>query len=355
VSRHPLFDLAGSRAVRQAKGFRKAAEDLSGAGLADLYRQEMEAAPRRHDAGGRYLNAQRSRTPKERHRNRDEEHLARALVRFCRDKDSPVALPREEGEVRWIDFTVPLRLPAAKGEQADADAPERADLVGLGPDNLLFTAKLRFLPPDASRAGVGDTPLRHLLEGLAATAAVEANRDAFQRELAEGGGATLSSDPPALVLAASPRYWDLCRRREAQKGAAWIKEMDRVAREFGDESGVRVIFAGIALEGDPGWSYDEDGPVLDAPPRWVPAWERGAGRVRPKPTPRPKGKDDVDAVVEPDLSRPVRSYGVSEHYEPGDRIEHPTLGQGVVQRVAGPQKILVRFPDREALLVHDRP
>jgi hypothetical protein len=59
--------------------------------------------------------------------------------------------------------------------------------------------------------------------------------------------------------------------------------------------------------------------------------------------------------VEADLDRPPRSYGVTETYEPGERIDHPNLGQGVVQMALGPQKISVLFGEDIKLLVHARP
>ncbi len=55
------------------------------------------------------------------------------------------------------------------------------------------------------------------------------------------------------------------------------------------------------------------------------------------------------------MSRPIRSYSLNEHFDPGERIEHPTLGLGVVQGAAGPQKIRVLFDERRSVLVHDRP
>ena len=59
-------------------------------------------------------------------------------------------------------------------------------------------------------------------------------------------------------------------------------------------------------------------------------------------------------AVEPDPSRPVRAYSVSERYAAGDTIEHPRFGRGVVQAIAGPSKIQVWFPDSERVLVHGR-
>ena len=58
--------------------------------------------------------------------------------------------------------------------------------------------------------------------------------------------------------------------------------------------------------------------------------------------------------MEADLSRPPRPYQVSETFAAGDRIEHSTLGLGIVQGAAGPGKIHVRFGERKVLLVHGR-
>jgi hypothetical protein len=157
-----------------------------------------------------------------------------------------------------------------------------------------------------------------------------------------------------LLVIGSPRYWELCRKREAQKGAAWIKELERLAKETEEAAGVEVHFLGCRLEGDPGWSYASGAPVLDTAPRLVRAWEYGAGRVRPKPKARPKPAEAGERPVEADLSRPIRSYFPGESYQKGDRIEHRTLGLGVVQGIAGSGKIAVLFGDRKSVLIHER-
>ena len=59
-------------------------------------------------------------------------------------------------------------------------------------------------------------------------------------------------------------------------------------------------------------------------------------------------------LVEADLSRPLKSYRSSDCYAIGDRIEHPRFGAGVVDRVAGPEKVQVCFPDGHRVLVHAR-
>jgi hypothetical protein len=357
VSQHPLIALAGRREVRQSKGFRKVAADLSGVELAGLYADEKKAAPRRREAGKRFLQPHSGKAPRERRRSQDALHLGAALIEACRAAGRGLALP-EEGAVEFFDWGVPLKAAAADRSLGDQDpnkGVERIDLIGIGPDDRMVLGFLKYLEPDASRAGTGDTPLRALLVALAHTAIADANRTELAEECEAAHGRTWSDAPPLVLLIASPRYWELCRKREAQKGAAWIHEMERLARDAEEHIGVQVEYLGLALQGDPGWSYAEEGPVFEAPPRLTSAWPPGAGKVRPKPKPRPKTAPQEPEIIEADPNRPVRSYGISESYQPGDRIEHTTLGLGVVQRIAGAGKIEVLFGDSSSLLVHERP
>ena len=49
------------------------------------------------------------------------------------------------------------------------------------------------------------------------------------------------------------------------------------------------------------------------------------------------------AVIEPDMARPVRNYTMRESYEPGDRIDHPKFGRGVVEACPTAGKMMVFF------------
>jgi hypothetical protein len=354
VSRHPLLKLANDREVKQAAEFREAAEGLTGEGLGVYYQQEVAHAPRRHEAGDSYLTAYSKRLSGSRRKNRDEEHLALALIHQAR-KSGPLALPGGAGAFEPIHGPVPLASgppDKAVGEDDPNWGVGDLSLLGLGPEDRLAAVLLKFVAPGATRPGVGETPLRALLTGLGQAAIVAANRAELAEELTAAGVRAPADEPPLLMLVATPQYWKLCRKREAQKGAAWIKEHERLAREIQEETGVRVLYLGIELQGDPGWSYTEGTPVLDAPARLFPAWEPGAGRLKPKPRPKPQA--EVEQVIEADLSRPPRTYAVSETFEAGDRIEHSTLGLGIVQGGAGPGKIHVRFGERKVLLVHGR-
>jgi hypothetical protein len=349
---HPLIELASGREVRQATGFRVAAAELDGPKLGAAYLVEKANAPRLHAEGRKYFVSRSGKPATERKRNKDEEHVGQALVRHCGERGAGLPLPDDDFSLLPLDYQVrvktgPLDDPATKGIG-------RIDMLALTSDDRLAVVKLRVLEPSATRCGVGDTPLRALLEGLAYTAIAEANQAELQSEIAERFGRNVSDAPPLLVVLATPSYWRLCRKREAQKGAAWIKEMERLVGEVEAEVGPAVRYLGLELPGDPGWLYAEDGPVLESDPKLVLAWEPGAGRVRPKPRPRPRTAAPADVIVEADLSRPVRSYALTESYTAGDRIDHPKLGMGVVQGIAGPRKIRVRFEERESMLVHER-
>jgi hypothetical protein len=357
VSLHPLLELSVDNEVRKAAGFRAVAARLTGAELGAWYREELANAPRRREAGKRYFVAYNSRLASERRPGRDGEHLSLALAAHQRGA-GPLELPDDEGSVAFLQAQIPLKSGAEDPARGAADpnvGVGKLDLLGAGPDARMVACQVRYLAKSASRGGTGDTPLRALLEGLGHAAIAAANQAALQAEIDERGGPRLAEAPPLLVLLGSPRYWELCRRREAQKGAAWIKELERLAREIEEAVGVRVLYLACALEGDPGWSYAAGTPALDAPPRLLRAWEYGAGRVRPRPRPRPKAADSAAAAVEADLSRPIRGYSVSESYAAGDRIEHKTLGLGVVQGIAGDGKISVLFGERKSVLVHQRP
>lgn len=62
----------------------------------------------------------------------------------------------------------------------------------------------------------------------------------------------------------------------------------------------------------------------------------------------------AEPLVEPDLSRPIRQYTMSERYTPGDRVVHRKFGEGVVEMSPGDGKINVFFEDGRRTLAHDR-
>jgi hypothetical protein len=360
VERHPLIALANSRDTKQAKGFREVAAGLTGELLDAQYKQEVANAPKRSEAGKKYFGSH-PKVPTGRRNGKDPEHLAMALLDAARlegdgAEAGGIELP-EGGTLTLLDYQVPMATAAVDKSLGDSDPNKgigKIDLLGLLPDDRLAVIVVKFVPPSATRGGTGDTPLRALLEGLALTAMVDANRDAISEEVLAATGRTVSAEAPALVLLGGARYWEICRKREAQKGAGWIRELERIGREVPDVTGVEILYLGITVEGDPGWDYGDDGPVITGSPKTGTAWEARAGKLKPKPKSRPKSGEEF-VLIEADLSRPPRQYGIRESYEPGDRIDHPTLGMGVVQLIAGVGKISVLFDEKTSLLVHERP
>lgn len=357
MSLHPLISLVNDRDVKQAKGFRAAAEKLTGVSLEADYQTEVANAPKRAEADLKYLNVRVGRKAKQRQNNRDEKHLAEAIARAAKAEDAPVLeLPTGE-TLTIVDHCVPIKTAAADKEKGDADpnaGVEEIPLLTVIGEDRPGVVVLKFLEPEATRSGAGDTPLKLFLQGLAHAAAVDANRAALSAEIAEATGKSLGEEAPAVILAASPRYWQLCRKREAQKGAGWIRELERIAREIGESIGTEVFFVGLSTDTSDGvgWTYDDEGALLTGEISLEKAWETGAGKLKPKP--KPKKTDPADEIVEADLSRPIRRYSIRESFEPGDRIQHKTLGEGVVQGVTGRGKIAVLFGEEKKLLIHER-
>ncbi len=346
--------------MKQAKGFRAAAERITGASLEADYQKEVAAAPRRSEQGLAYLGVRTGRRARARQHGRDERHLAEAIARaaVAGNLVAPnrvLELPTGE-TVTIADHNIPIRTAAVEPEKGDADPNAGIEdiplLAVLGEDRPAVIV-LKFIDADSNRSGANDTPLRLLLQGVLHAAAYDANRLALRDEIAKATGKTTGDEAPAVIVAASPRYWELCRKREAQKGAAWIRELERIAREAAESIGSEIFFVGLTTQGTPGWSYDDEGPVLSGPISFVKAWEGSAGKLKAKPKTSKKA-DPASLIVEADLDRPTRSYSIRDAYIPGDRITHSTLGEGVVQELTGRDKIVVLFGSEKKLLVHGR-
>ncbi len=58
-------------------------------------------------------------------------------------------------------------------------------------------------------------------------------------------------------------------------------------------------------------------------------------------------------AVAADLTKPVRTYRASDRFEVGERVEHPSFGQGVVE-IAEPGKITVFFGSGRRVLVQSK-
>lgn len=85
-----------------------------------------------------------------------------------------------------------------------------------------------------------------------------------------------------------------------------------------------------------------------APARKAPSAPR-----TPRSESKPVERFETPAVAA-DLTRPTRTYKVSERFAVGDRVEHPTFGTGVVESASEPGKMTVFFAAGRKVLVHDK-
>lgn len=355
MSIHPLLQLAADRQVKQAKGFRTAAADLTGQSLEPLYKEESSNAPKRHDDDKKYLDVKTLRTPSGRQNGKDDKHFCAAAAAYVKAGGDDSQMP-DGAALQIVDGLVPLRTAApdkARGDEDPNKGVEDIGLLGLLPDNRIAVICVKYLKPEATHSGAGDTPLRLLLSGLAQAAMVDGNQLAFRDEILAATDRTTSDEAPALVIAASPRYWEICRKREAQKGAGWIREVERLAREISEQIGVEIFYTSIDTPDDaedPAWDYTEDGPILRAPMILKRAWETAAGRVKPKV----KKQSATVEIIEPNMEKAPQPYSTFGDFEVGDRISHATLGEGVCQGGTGAGKIKVLFGEETKILVHQR-
>jgi hypothetical protein len=72
-----------------------------------------------------------------------------------------------------------------------------------------------------------------------------------------------------------------------------------------------------------------------------------ASAVGGSAAPAPRSNEPQVAA---DLSRPVKPYRFDGEYSPGDRVEHPKFGEGIVELTSEPGKMQVFFADGRRVL-----
>ncbi len=159
MSTHPLIDLAVEREVKKVTGFRQAATELTGAGLAEMYARERENAPNRHDEGKEYFVGHTGELRSKPTADRDE-HLAIALCNHTKDTGEGLELP-DGSTLELLDYGVAL------GATKEDKTIGTVSLLGSVGEGRLAVVELKFVPPKATRGATGETPLRALIEALA--------------------------------------------------------------------------------------------------------------------------------------------------------------------------------------------
>ncbi len=90
-------------------------------------------------------------------------------------------------------------------------------------------------------------------------------------------------------------------------------------------------------------------------PHGAPKEKRQPSMFAPKVPKEPKAPVErfEKPAVAADLTKAVRTYRASEKFEVGERVEHPSFGQGVVE-TAEPGKITVFFASGRRVLVQSK-
>lgn len=85
-------------------------------------------------------------------------------------------------------------------------------------------------------------------------------------------------------------------------------------------------------------------------PHGAPKEKRQPSLATPRPAREAKPVERFEKpAVAADLAKPVRPYRASEKFEIGERVEHPSFGQGVVE-ISEPGKITVFFASGRRVL-----
>ena len=85
-------------------------------------------------------------------------------------------------------------------------------------------------------------------------------------------------------------------------------------------------------------------------PHGAPSEKKLPSAIRPAKEPKAPVERFEKPSVAADLTKPARPYRASEKFEVGERIDHPSFGQGVVE-ISEPGKITVFFATGRRVLV----
>ena len=363
MSSHPLIELANDASVKQVGSFREAADAITGAELADMYRQEKEAAAE-EAAGAELVHFVEHEDRNEAEIVVDENELALAVLNQCQldqvnlklldgvaiqDPDDADDDGTPATELTLLDYDAAATTLKPRKIKARHRVISKLDMVGVTSSDRLAVVRLRMMPAKSTK---GDTPLRALLEGLAQTAVADAWQESLGAQILEKFERTISSGPPMLMVLANNRYWEIYRKRSLKSAGPWMAAMKRLGAEVEQSLNIPVTFASLKLYGDPPWRVRQGKLILDSDPKLRSGLDPVGDELRSKAKSRSGVAENV--LVEPDMGRPPVPYSVREMYYPADRVTHPKLGEGVVQRQLGPNKVEVKFDGESKVLVMGR-
>lgn len=228
---HPLVTKSQEKDVSAVSRFARAAREITSVQLAEWYRLELVAAPRRVEQDKLYFVGHDGIPETGDFTNRGEEHLAIALFNEYRPPNAGLPLPGGE-PLAILDYQFPL-----KARQSDRGVG-KIDLLGTFPSGRLCIIELKRISGPSP-----ETPLRALLEGLADAAIVQANMLAIATEARASQRRIISHERSAVLVTAPQEYWEYyCNKPKARP---WQPAMQELATRVEDTLGVPVLFLAL--------------------------------------------------------------------------------------------------------------
>jgi len=228
---HPLVTQSQEKNVTAVSRFARAARETTGVQLAEWYRRELAAAPKRADHDKLYFVGHDGIPGTGDFTNRGEEHLAIALFNEYRPPNAGLPLPGGE-PLAILDYQFPL-----KARQSDRGVG-KIDLLGSFPSGRLCIIELKRIS-----GGTPETPLRALLEGLAYAAIVQANIQAIATEARASQGREISHEIPAVMAMAPQAYWEYYHNKP--QAGPWRVAMQELATSVEDTLSTPVLFLAL--------------------------------------------------------------------------------------------------------------
>jgi hypothetical protein len=197
-------------------------------------------APRRSQAGKRYLVDHRGITSSTGASNRLEEHYAIGLIHQRRRWPRP-----DGGWFEILDYQVPL-----KARHADARVG-KIDLLAITDIGRLMIIELKVLSQGGGRS---DPPPSTLMEGLRYAAMVQADFEVIAGEVTTRFARPVAAIPPIVTLLAPQGWWRAWLDLKA--AGAWALPLAHLAEGVAERLGVSVEFMAL---GDTTVAYGLDG------------------------------------------------------------------------------------------------
>ena len=225
--------------------------------LYDEFRELIDCAPRRADAGKDYfVNHSGVPSSGKRASSWSEEILAMALW------NERNFWPRADGtELFMLDYQFPLRA-----SSSDTGIGE-VDLLGITNQRRLMVIELKVKPDGVNNRG--DTPAAALLQGLRYAAIVQSNFGSIAREMKQKFEFSIPNEPPIVQVLAPEDWWNgwTGLKGSTRRAAGnWEIAFGKLAGDIEGRIGIAIECAALNVKRGRIPSSDEGRPKLDRTP-----------------------------------------------------------------------------------------